>query len=755
MHSFHSLWLVFFFKLEEAFNAFKEAKDFLKCSHIRESQQRYKEAVEVLSNENMRIEALDLLKKYIKAAVTTEPSMASISDNLAHQYASLYAKQKNKSMLQTVLGYIIIPAPVQIATYWKECGEFRTALNIYIVEKMPGRALQVMYEQEWYDEGLKYATEHQMDDWFVTFAIQVARLVLKQHTLPCAVNCVMAFKYVQRICGLKSMSKWHPISELFLNFLKGDDFTLNSAVNTQQNKIGKLEAYGALFHLKRNQIFDHCKDGIKVVMDACDHAYRCAKDLSKEICQSNNPKKGLLHEVIEFYGIKQNEEGFYVIPPPCCMWTKNRGKFIVSPDLNGVVKLDPSKTNNSIVEHLKTLPAQYLQDSHMEQQLKTTEELYDAMQIRQYLDIHINWLHYCHFMKQQPRKRSIKHLMNTLHVYGNLQIETLRHNEGACRLIGQWIKSEISTISTSECQTNLLFLLWKASRIICKGYKELEQKIFCSKAEPYSDKLKVVHYFSIWMIETSHFIHDKKEKATRKAPELIIDKFIGHIIKMEITSKPDTKLLMSIFEIMTIYATGLLSRIARVQTVRVPTYYQYAVDLLESDENHSPDDDSSEVDVKTLLPLLSKCLKVLLYDRILETVLNHSNILTSCHYLILTLTILDNIAKPALFIRKLKDILTTLTTNQCPDIVAHALKVLSDDNNTVFTLIKYLLNQLCPYMRGMSQIIYKPGMRVEFVPEDLPGRETFPTEAIWEHDSTSESESDPVENYNEDDDIDD
>ena len=289
-----------------------------------------------------RIEALDLAKRYVKEEVVTDPDMKTILDRLVHEYASLYAEQKNKSKLDKVLNYMIIPAAEKVAFYWKLCGEYRIALDIYIAEKMLNNALQLMYEQEWYDEGLKLAKEQNMDQWFLNFAIQKARLVLEPNA--CTRVNTDFIAELQRICDLKSLSKWHPISYLLLSLLRGDD--IYSVVQAQQNGIGKLEAYGALFRLRKNKFHDHYKNSIKVVIDACYDARKYARHLSKV---HRDKYERALHDVMQFYGIVQDRDN-YAFPPACYMWTKNRSNKL-SPDLNGMVQLDAKQFKNAIVQH--------------------------------------------------------------------------------------------------------------------------------------------------------------------------------------------------------------------------------------------------------------------------------------------------------------------------------------------------------------------------------------------------------------------
>ena len=782
-----------FFKWDNSVAAFKQAEDFKNCIRIREKQKKYKDAIEVYTEGKMRIEALDLAKRYVEDKVVTDPGMKTILDTLVHEYASLYAEQKNKSKLDEVLNYIIIPAPERVAIYWKVCGEYRKALDIYIAEKMLlNNALQLMYQQKWYDEGLKLAKEQNVDQWFLNFAIQKARLVLEPNACTHVNTDLIA--ELQRICDLKSLSKWHPISYLLLSLLRGDD--IYSVVQAQQNGIGKLEAYGALFRLRKNEFHDHCKNSIKVVIDACYDACKYARHLSK-VHHDNAEYERALHDVMQFYGIIQ-DRGNYAFPPACYMymWTKNRSKIKLSSDLNGMVQLDDTQFNNAIVQHLKSLPVQYLQDTEMEQHLKNMTELHDKNirsvsvrrdTLKQYLDFHINWLHYCHFMGKLPQKESVEQLLNTSHAYGSFQIKTVRHNKGACKHIHAWLLSELSTLSSSECQTALLFSLWKAGRIVgtemeIERLKQVEEiavklqqtkkinNVLCSIPVPDSNPIQV-HYFSIWMTQASNLIYNE---TIEEASISIIDTFLTHVIKVEInteTDMVDTRLVMSILEIMTIYATRLLCKIATAcaRAVIVPSYYQYAIDVLESEQSHSSPVASSDacVDAKKLMQLLSKCMKVLIHEGFREFVLRQSDTPTSCHYLILTLTILGNMEEPQ-FIQELRDILTKFNIEGCPDFVAHALRVLSNCNwaENIFALTTCILNQFYPYMRGLSRIIFNE-LKVEFATYDHSNCKISTTERESsladiesenlrrKQDSMSESESDQEDNYNEDDDMDD
>ena len=682
--------------------------------------------------------------------------------------------------------------PGKIAEYWKVCGVYRRALKIYMDANMFSNALQLMYEQEWYDEGLRLAgecirlakdqniriaeEEQRMHERLVNFAVQKARSMLKQKTYTCMCPCIdndtIAIKNLQYVCDTESLSKWHPISHLLLRCLK-ENITLDKVMHKPKYTIDKL-AY-------KNQFFggSKCKAAMQVVIDACYDAYNYANRLKKEL--SGDEEKHLFYDVMHFYGIEQH----YVVPSARCIWMKK----IKTPDLDGMVQLDAKETNGAIVKYLESFPVQYLQDTEMEQLLKNMTDsdeesirssLLPETTFKQHLYIHINWLHYCCFMRRPTRQESIQQLLNTLHVYGSFQINIVRHDRRACSKIYKWFQSKIQSLQSHECQTDLWFALWKASLIICEGNDELKQKasdictelqdkkkptnVLCSIQVPdsNSEEMKVlrVHYFSLWM-DASNLIY----KDIFNASQLIIDKFLAHIIKVEIVNQSeqvDTKLLMTILEMMTIYATGLLCMIASracAHVVIVPTYYQYAIDALESDQSHSLSNTSSEpkVSVEELMQLLSNLLNVLIHDSdgILRIVLRQSDGPTSCHYLILALTILGNMENPQFF-QKLKDMIT----KECLDFVARDLSVEKTDD--IFTLTEYLLNQFYPYMRGLSQIKYN--RTVKFVPYDLPAsREIAPQKRECSIDdsisetverekySTSESESDQEDNYNEDD----
>ena len=430
----------------------------------------------------------------------------------------------------------------------------------------------------------------------------------------------------------------------------------------------------------------------------------------------------------------------------------------------------------------------------MEQHLKNMTELHDKNirsvsvrrdTLKQYLDFHINWLHYCYFMSKPPQEESVEQLLNTSHAYGSFQIEAVRHNKGACKHIHAWLRRELSTLLSSECQTALLFLLWKAGRIvgaeieILKHVNKIAVKlrqtkminnVLCSIPVPDSNPIQV-HYFSIWMTQASNLIYNE---TIEEASISIIDTFLTHVIKVEInteTDMVDTRLLMSILEIMTIYATRLLCKIATAcaRAVIVPSYYQYAIDVLESEQSQSSPVASSDacVDAKKLMQLLSKCMKVLIHDGILEFVLRQSDTPTSCHYLILTLTILGNMEEPQ-FIQELRDILTKFNIEGCPDFVANALRDLSNCNwaENIYTLATHILDQFYPYMRGLSRIIFNE-LKFEFATYDHSNSNISTTEREssladiesekfgTKQDSLSESESDQEDNYNEDDDMDD
>lgn len=309
-----------------------------------------------------------------------------------------------------------------------------------------------------------------------------------------------------------------------------------------------------------------------MIIDACYDAHRYAGQLSKEYSDGAEYLSNEYNDAMMFYGIEQ-VGGAYYIPPACCIWTKN--KINVSPDLNGMVQLDAKEIHYAIVQHLMSLPAQYLQDTEMEKRLECmaevcNEKIRSSMPLQQnsmkeYLDIHINWLHYCYFMKQPPREESIQQLLNTSHVYGSFQIKKIKLNKGACKYINRWLQSQLSILSSLECQTALLFSLWKARSIICPVHETLEPKVndigsalqekeilsnvLCSIPVPDpNSRPKQAHYFSIWVTQASKLFDDK---TVVEASDLIIDAFLAHIIRKEIkleTEMVDTKLLMSILE---------------------------------------------------------------------------------------------------------------------------------------------------------------------------------------------------------------
>ena len=484
-----------------AINVCKKVNDFTLCVKTMECHGRFVEAVEVLDKAGQSVEALKQALKYENNGI----KLADMGvECLTHKYARLYSTQKNTAMLETVLAYI--PDHSAKARYWRRCGQYEKAIEIYIEKKMFEHAFRLMSCLGWYDRGLELARKENDKKWIVNFAVEGAKAALHDHQ---ALDTGV-LKCLLRDRDVSGHNKQIPIIHLLVGCGIKDTKNISQAINmfkNQKNLIGELESYGQLLHLLKS-IGKSPRDNEKViqkVLEAGCIAHQLASTLSSIKLHDLTPSyQYIFRRGLDFYGITSCG-GIHCFHPKQSVWlgdlkqcegVDNSGVLI-----DGMSRIDINEFRLVLAKRLNELGCKILEDAEMEKKLGaefkilTKSLLCSSVKdflfqtscispddLQHYISVHINLLKYCYIL-QQSTNGPIGQLLTLFspnvspHLPpGLLHLKLVRSSTLACESIFRWLLEKfhhIENTSPEEHNTDVWLMLWKASCIVGKGGEEL------------------------------------------------------------------------------------------------------------------------------------------------------------------------------------------------------------------------------------------------------------------------------------------
>ena len=591
----------------------------------------------------MRTQALQHSSRYEKSGHTLSADMST--STLAHKYARLYAKQKDQAKLEAVIDYI--PDPVRRVRYWKESGRYQKALDIYIEEKLYDSAYRLISGQGWYDKGLEYAEKIGKTDWRVNFTIQKAQYKLCTESGTLDGDTVSSLQGLLQIQDAK-VRRLQAVAtvQLLLGRGTGNRDYLSQAIEgfrLLNHKIGELEAYGQLFQIVKHEYLKGPKDA-RVVLDICQKAQECVSVLAQPD-EKNLLAKLILQQSLDLYGLKAAGD-VYCAPPNQNIWVKGLKQCEVRDepyDLDGMVRLDMSKTREALSSHLSALSEQFYKDTGIENflcagltqafnirefckqlgtgLLKTPSFLLDANVIMQYITIYAYWIEYSCLTSKSAEPRSaegpIRQLLVLYQPNFSICLPLGRHHlmrvhsfVHVCSAIHSWIKKVLDRITSGEeaCLTDVWLTLWRASCIAGRGgpnavdlmgkVKSLTNDIRNTaklRGQSYRAPAAYIflkrenlhhHHFFFWL-RSCELI--RKDKDVTSAAECVVKHLLPHIAY---TAKRGGRIsVMNVVEMLCLHSTALLTiitcvlwrhRLSLTFKVRVPHMYHHVVQVFDN-----------------------------------------------------------------------------------------------------------------------------------------------------------------------------
>ena len=370
---FVSLLRIFFpSQYEQAFRGFMRSKNVEGCAKLREKAGDYAGAIKLYINFNCRIDALARAAAYESKGIVL-PRDVSVAF-LAHTFAKIYCRYKDKTKLLKVLGYMSDAS--QRTRFLKEANLFSKAVEVHVQQGQYTEAYQILTAQARHKEGIELAEKQGDESMMARFTIQkVVTELLSNGSLndPDTVDRLQHIA-VGKNTDLKAQAC------LLLGKSKKDSamcrkaFDLYKSFNPSHG-IGEVESFKAFAEL--NPQLDRPLQVIRPLIEAC----KAAKFILKAIESRKNPTitasyRHILEEVEDFYSLqKQGESDVYIFPKSQDLWAKLVDCSTASSELDpdGMLKLDAALTLRTISEHLNVYLTEWMQKDSLSvcQALKT------------------------------------------------------------------------------------------------------------------------------------------------------------------------------------------------------------------------------------------------------------------------------------------------------------------------------------------------------------------------------------------------
>ena len=310
----------------------------------------------------------------LKQALECENNGIKLADMsvecLAHKYAALYSTQKNIAMLETVLAYI--PDHSAKTRYWRRCGHYEKAIEIYIEKKMFEHAFRLMSCLGWYDRGLELARKENDKKWVVNFAVEGAKALLHDHQ---ALGTGM-LECLEDLLGDRDVSghnKLVPIIHLLVGCGGGKAEHILKAAQIfaeQGNIIGELESYG---NLLKSSGFSQVSSAnpIQNILEFGCTACQLSCMLSSVKSDNLTPSQQyIFQQCLDFYGITSRGD-IYCFYPKQNVWLGDLKQGNSGVLINGMSIIDVNEFRLTLAKRLNELGCKILEDAEMEMKLGT------------------------------------------------------------------------------------------------------------------------------------------------------------------------------------------------------------------------------------------------------------------------------------------------------------------------------------------------------------------------------------------------
>ena len=357
---------------EQAFRGFMRSKNVEGCAKLREKAGDYAGAIKLYINFNYRIDALARAAAYESKGIVL-PRDVSVAF-LAHTFAKIYCRYKDKTKLLKVLGYMSDAS--QRTRFLKEANLFSKAVEVHIQQGQYTEAYRILTAQARHKEGIKLAEKQGDESMMVRFTIQKAVSELLSDG---SLNDPDTVDRLQHIAVGKN-TDLKAQACLLLGRSKKDSAMCRKALDLYKSSnpshgIGEVESFNAFAELKPQ--LDKPLQLIRPLIEAC----KAAKSVLKAIESRNKPTitasyRHILEEVEDFYSLqKQGESDVYIFPKSQDLWAKLVECSTTSSELDpdGMLKLDAKLTLQTISERLNVCLTEWMEKDSLSvcQALKT------------------------------------------------------------------------------------------------------------------------------------------------------------------------------------------------------------------------------------------------------------------------------------------------------------------------------------------------------------------------------------------------
>ena len=347
---------------EQALKGFIRSRDVEGCAMMKEKSGDYTGAIKLFITFNRRIDALAQAAEYERKGIVLGQEVKVAY--LAHTFAKMYSKHKDKTKLLKVLEYM--PDASQRIRFLKEAKLYSKACEVHIQQGQYAEAYRLLTAQAKYKDGIDLAEKQGNEEMAARFAVQKAVAELISNGSIKDPNVV---KRLQIIAGRPESSQTKAQACLLLGRSNEDASMCRKAFDLYKSftpacKIGQVESFSAFTKLKPQ--VDRPLQLIRPVIEAC----KAAKSIQNAIENRQNPTASftrILQEVEDFYYL-QKQGDVYSFPQSLDLWGKlvecSTAGSEVDPD--GMLKLDVTLTLMRISEHLNNYITDWMEQDCMQ-----------------------------------------------------------------------------------------------------------------------------------------------------------------------------------------------------------------------------------------------------------------------------------------------------------------------------------------------------------------------------------------------------
>ena len=351
----------FSLQYEQALKGFIRSKDITGCAKLKEKSGDYTGAIKLFITFNRRIDALAQASEYERKGIILHQEVRVA--HLAHTFAKMYSKHKDKTKLLKVLEYM--PDASQRIRFLKEAKLFSKACEVHIQQGQYAEAYQLLTAQAKYKDGIDLAEKQGDKEMAARFTVQKAVAELISNG---SIKDPEVVNRLQIIAGGPDSSPSKAQACLLLGRSNKDASMCRKAFDLYKSftpacKIGQVESFSAFTELKPQA--DRPLQLIRPMIEAC----KAAKSIQNAIENRQSPTASstrILHEVEDFYYL-QKQGNVYSFPQSLDLWGKlvecSTASDEVDPD--GMLKLDVTLTLRRISEQLSNYITEWMEKDCM------------------------------------------------------------------------------------------------------------------------------------------------------------------------------------------------------------------------------------------------------------------------------------------------------------------------------------------------------------------------------------------------------